>query len=175
MSKTKKTNENELEGLKQDSQNENKQTECPPETQQPVSDEKADQLEQLNDRYLRLCAEYDNFKKRTQKEKADIYTDVVADVMTEVLPVMDTIVRAIEMDGNNEGIQLIKKQLDTILEKIGIEQINPKGEQFNPQLHEAVMHIQDEKIDSNTIVEVFAAGYKYRDKIIRHSMVKVAN
>ncbi|MCK9478423.1 MAG: nucleotide exchange factor GrpE [Firmicutes bacterium] len=156
----------------------NPENDAPVETEcnmagQEQSDE--NELLQLNDKFLRICAEYDNFKKRTQKEKAEIYADATADVIKAVLTVLDTIDRAAEMDGCNEGIRLIQKQLDTVLKGIGVERIKTDGEQFDPRLHDAVMHIQDESIGSNTIVEELAAGYKYKDKIIRHSIVKVAN
>lgn len=134
-----------------------------------------DELTRLNDRYLRLCAEYDNFKKRTKKEKTEIYADATADVIKSVLTVLDTIDRAAEMEGDNEGIRLIQKQLENVLKEIGVERISTEGEQFDPRLHDAVMHVQDEAIACNTIVEELAAGYKYKEKIIRHSVVKVAN
>lgn len=134
-----------------------------------------EQLNQLNDRYLRLLAEYDNFKKRTQRERGEIYSAAAADVIEAILPVLDTISRAMEMDADNEGIKLIKKQFEDSLSAIGVERINAVGEQFDPRLHNAVLHIEDETTGSNTIVEEFAVGYKYKDRIIRHSMVKVAN
>jgi molecular chaperone GrpE len=134
-----------------------------------------DELAILNDKYLRVLAEYDNYKKRTQKEKSDIYTIAVADVIEAILPVMDAICRAAEMEKDSEGILLIKKQLDDVLKQIGIEPINAVGETFDPQLHDAVAHVEDEKYDSNTVIEEYAKGYKYKEKVIRHSVVKVAN
>jgi molecular chaperone GrpE len=122
-----------------------------------------------------VLAEYDNYKKRTQKEKSDIYTIAVADVIEAILPVMDAICRAAEMEKDSEGILLIKKQLDDVLKQIGIEPINAVGETFDPQLHDAVAHVEDEKYDSNTVIEEYAKGYKYKEKVIRHSVVKVAN
>ncbi|OQB15568.1 MAG: heat shock protein GrpE [Firmicutes bacterium ADurb.Bin193] len=137
-----------------------------------ASDER---FNQLNDSYLRLLAEFDNFKKRTQKEKTEIYTNAAADILEAILPVLDTVSRAVNLDPQNEGIALIKKQLDDVLSAIGVEEIPAIGEQFSPELHNAVMHIDDESRGSNIIVEEFAKGYKYKNKVIRHSMVKVAN
>lgn len=134
-----------------------------------------DKLAELNDSYLRLMAEYDNFKKRTQKEKIEIYTSAAADVIEGLLPVIDAVQRAVEIDSDSEGIKLIKKQLDDVFGAIGVEEIKALGEQFDPELHNAVMHIDDEAIDNNTVVEEFAKGYKYKSRVIRHSMVKVAN
>lgn len=136
--------------------------------------EEADDIKQ-DDRYLRLMAEYDNFKKRTQKEKIEIYTSATADVIEAILPVLDATCRAVEIEPESEGLSLIKKQFNDAMKSIGVEEINAVGEQFDPELHNAVMHIDDEAIDNNTIVEEFAKGYKYKNKVIRHSMVKVAN
>ena len=134
-----------------------------------------DELAVLNDKYLRVLAEYDNYKKRTQKEKSDIYTIAVADVIEAVLPVMDAICRAAEMEKDSEGILLIKKQLDDVLKQIGVEPINAVGEKFDPQLHDAAADVEDEKYGSNTVIEEYAKGYQYKEKVIRHSVVKVAN
>ncbi|MDY3303686.1 MAG: nucleotide exchange factor GrpE [Clostridia bacterium] len=137
---------------------------------------------ELNDRYLRLLAEYDNFKKRTVKEKEAIYVDSVGDAVTALLPVIDNFERALnsfkEEDKDTElykGMQMIYNQTIDIFTKLGVAPIAAEGEQFDPTLHNAVMHIEDETIDDNTVVEEFQKGYKYRDKVIRFSMVKVAN
>lgn len=130
---------------------------------------------QHDEQYLRLMAEYDNFKKRTQKEKIEIYTSAAADVVEAILPVVDATFRAVEIESESEGLNLIKKQLIDALKSIGVEEIAAVGEKFDPELHNAVMHIDDETIDNNTVVEEFAKGYKYKNKVIRHSMVKVAN
>ena len=113
--------------------------------------------------------------KSARKRKMDIYTIAVADVIEAILPVMDAICRAAEMEKDSEGILLIKKQLDDVLKQIGIEPINAVGETFDPQLHDAAAHVEDEKYDSNTVIEEYAKGYKYKEKVIRHSVVKVAN
>ena len=140
-----------------------------------AEEEAAEKYNQLNDRYLRLMAEFDNFKKRTVKEKADIYTNAAADAIEAVLPVADTIIRAIEMDKDNEGLRLIEKQLSDALKNIGVETIPAVGENFDPEFHNAIFHVEDESVAENTVVEEFAKGYKYKSKVIRHSMVKVAN
>jgi len=148
--------------------------------EQPVQEE-VDIEKELNDKYMRLLAEFDNFKKRTQKEKIQIYTDAAADVVEAVLPVFDNLQRAIssEVEGDAktvlEGVKLIEKQFEDSLKNIGVTQINAVGEQFDPEMHNAVMHIDDEGLDNNIVVEEFAKGYKYKEKVIRHSMVKVAN
>ncbi len=142
--------------------------------------DKESELCEMTDRYKRLMAEYDNFKKRTVKEKEDIYSSSVKDTVSELLPVIDNLERAIDSfeDKENEhckGVQMVLKQTDEIFKKLGVNEIKAVGEQFNPELHNAVMHIDDETIDDNTVVEEFMKGYTYKDKVIRHSMVKVAN
>ncbi|MDD3766986.1 MAG: nucleotide exchange factor GrpE [Eubacteriales bacterium] len=150
-----------------------------PDAQEEEEKEAKDDLEgkynELSDRFLRLVAEYDNFKKRTQKEKSDIYISATADVIEAILPVADTISRALEMDKDNQGIALIEKQLLDSLKSIGVEVIPAVGETFDPEFHNAVFHVEDENVAENTIVEEFARGYKYKNKVIRHSVVKVAN
>ena len=138
-------------------------------------DDAKNELSELNDKYLRTLAEFDNFKKRTQKEKTDIYVSATADTIEKILPVMDSIDRAIQLDPENEGLNLILKQLKETLSAIGVEEIVSVGEQFDPELHNAVMHIEDENFGNNTVAEEFAKGYKYKTKVIRQSMVKVAN
>ncbi len=137
--------------------------------------QEADKFSELNDKYLRLLAEYDNFKKRTQKEKTDIYTNAAADVIAAILPVLDAVSRAVELEKDSEGLKLLKKQLDDALQAIGVEEICAQGQSFDPALHNAVMHIDDDSQGSSAIIEEFAKGYKYKNKVIRHSMVKVAN
>lgn len=141
---------------------------------------KDEELTASNDRYQRLLAEYDNFKKRTVKEKEAIYTDSVKDTVAELLPVIDNLLRAVDAfkDKNSEeckGVAMVLKQTEEIFSKIGVEEIKAVGEEFNPELHNAVMHIDDETVADNTVVEEFQKGYIYKDKVIRYSMVKVAN
>lgn len=148
----------------------------------PASDENAKKLDELNDKYLRLLAEYDNYKKRTAREKESIYIDTVGDTVTALLPVIDNFERAIasfaEEDKVTEfykGIEMIYNQTVETFEKLGVKKIEALGVEFDPSLHNAVMHIEDETVGDNTIVEEFQKGYTYRDKVIRYSMVKVAN
>lgn len=134
--------------------------------------------EALKDRLARLNAEYDNFRKRTSKEKEGIYTDACEDVLKEMLPVLDNLERAISVEGSAEdikkGIEITIKQFGSALEKLSVEEISNEGE-FDPNFHNAVMHIEDDQYGKNQVVEVFQKGYKRGDKVLRYSMVKVAN
>lgn len=136
------------------------------------------QVETLKDRLLRLTAEYENYRKRTAKEKEGIYTDACTDVLKEVLPTLDNLERAYAADGSVEdlkkGIEMTMKGLQAAFEKLGVEEI-PVDEGFDPNLHQAVMHVQDENLDKNVVAEVFMKGYRKGDKVIRHTVVKVAN
>jgi len=142
--------------------------------------DKEDELSAKNEQYQRLLAEYDNFKKRTAREKEAIYTDSVKDTVAELLPVIDNLLRALDAfdDKQSEqykGVEMILKQTEEIFKKLGVEEIKSVGEEFNPELHNAVMHVEDDAVTENTIVEEFQKGYTYKDKVIRYSMVKVAN
>ena len=132
----------------------------------------------LKERLIRISAEYDNYRKRTTKEKEGIYTEACTDVLKEMIPVLDTLERAIAVDGSVEdfkkGIDMTIKGFKGSFEKLGVEEIDATGE-FDPNLHQAVMHVQDESFGTNSVVEVFQKGYKRGEKIIRHTMVKVAN
>lgn len=143
---------------------------------------KIDELSELNDKYLRLLAEYDNYKKRTAKEKEALKVDSVGDAVTSLLPVIDNFERAIasftDADKETEffkGVEMIYNQTKDAFIKLGVEEIKSLGEEFNPELHNAIMHIDDETIADNTIIEEFQKGYTYGGKVIRYSMVKVAN
>ena len=140
------------------------------------------ELKELVERMQRLTAEFDNFRKRTQKEKERIYIDAVADVVGKFLPVVDNLERAItaaeqeESNGLQEGVNLIFKQIVDALDKLGVKPIEAVGSCFDPEIHNAVMHVEDETLDCNIIAEEFQKGYIYKDEVvIRHSMVKVAN
>lgn len=147
------------------------------------SAEETDPVAEMNDKYLRLVAEFDNFKKRTQKEKIQIYKDAAADVIEAILPFIDNINRATSVevkseDAKNlkEGILLVEKQFGEMLKNLGVTEISAVGEKFDPNIHNAVMHVDDESVDGEEIVvEEFVKGYMYKDKVIRHSTVKVAN
>ena len=148
------------------------------ETVETVEKEKYDEL---YDKYLRLMAEYDNFKKRTQKEKEELFSYATADTIEKLLPVIDNLERAVasvkdeEKNTFSEGIKMVLKQLFELFEKMGVEEIDALGKEFDPNFHNAVMHVEDETAEANIVVEQFMKGYKYKDKVIRYSMVKVAN
>ena len=133
----------------------------------------------VNDKYLRTLAEYDNYRKRTIKEKESIYPEAKATVVEKFLPIMDNFQRAIDSAENKdafyEGVVMLKKQMDEVFTTLGVEEIKAVGEEFNPELHNAVMHVEDEETGENIIVEEFQKGYKIGDRVVRHSMVKVAN
>ena len=137
------------------------------------------QLAAANDRYLRICAEYDNFRRRSQKEKDGLFGDVKADTIRMFLPVYDNLERALKQGTEDEayrkGVELIMSQFEQTLEKLGVTRIESLGQTFNPELHNAVMHVDDEEKGENEIVEVFQQGFKLGDKVIRFAMVKVAN
>ena len=132
----------------------------------------------FKDKLLRTTAEYENFRKRTAKEKEGIYTDACEDVLKEVLPVLDNLERALSVEGSGEnlriGVEMTVRQFNDAFSKLGVEELASEGE-FDPNLHNAVMHVQDEQYGTNEIVEVFQKGYKRANKVLRHSMVKVAN
>lgn len=136
-------------------------------------------LKEQEDKYLRLLAEYDNYRKRSQKEKENAWTTAKADTAKEFLPVYDNLERALKQETTDEayakGVQMIMTQLKTVLEKLGIEEIPALGETFDPNFHNAVMHMEDDSLGENTVAEVFQTGFKIGDKVIRHAMVKVAN
>lgn len=134
--------------------------------------------DELQDKYLRVCAEYDNFRKRTQKERDGIFTDAYSDALKEILPIFDNLERAAlytEPDKLTEGLELIFKSAKEMLSKLGVEEFGAVGEKFDPNIHNAVMHIEDDSVGEEEIIEVFQKGYKRGDRIIRHAMVKVAN
>ena len=131
------------------------------------------------DHLKRNMAEFDNFKKRMQKEKESMYSTIVADFVSELLPVMDNFEKAVDAETKDEsyknGMKMIYSQIDDLLKKAGVEEIEALGKEFDPNYHEAVMHIEDDKYKEKEIVEVFRKGYKLGDKVIRHTMVKEAN
>ena len=131
------------------------------------------------DRYLRLAAEYDNFRKRSQKEKESLWSEAKADTVAAFLPVYDNLERAIRQETADEaykkGVEMTMNQLNEVLKKLGVEQIEALGAPFDPNVHNAVMHVEDENLGENTVAEVFQAGFKLGDKVIRCAMVKVAN
>lgn len=136
------------------------------------------EVEALKDRLLRISGEYDNYRKRTDKEKESLYVEACEDVLKEMLPVLDNLERAISAKGDigdlKKGIDMTLKQFEDSFKKLGVEEISTENG-FDPNLHNAVMHIEDSQYGEKEIVEVFLKGYKKGDKVIRHSMVKVAN
>lgn len=143
-------------------------------------DKKDKQIEELTDRVRRQMAEFDNFRKRTEKEKAAMYEIGAKSVIEKILPVVDNFERGLATAENREdpfvdGMNKIYKQLMTTLESLEVTPIEAVGQEFNPELHNAVMHVDDESVGENMVVEELQKGYKYRDSVVRYSMVKVAN
>ena len=140
----------------------------------------AKQLESVKDQFVRLTAEYDNYRKRTTKEKDNIYQDAKADTIKEFLAVYDNLERAMATEGDEDsphkkGLEMIVHQYQEILKKLGVTEIEAKGQPFDPEKHNAVMHIDDESLGENVVAQVFQAGFMLGDKVIRHAIVQVAN
>lgn len=145
-------------------------------------DKRDQQLEELNDKYQRLFAEFQNYRSRSEKEKSAMYEVGAKAIIEKILPVVDNLERGVaalsEEDLGSpvgEGMNLIYKQMTTALEEMGVTVIETEGKEFDPELHNAVMHEDNEEFGENVISQEFQKGYKYRDSVIRHSMVKVAN
>lgn len=139
-------------------------------------------IEELNDKYMRMFAEFDNFRKRTEQEKTAMFEVGAKNIVEKILPIVDNFERglAVVSEENKEdpfvlGMDKIYKQLITSLEEAGVKPIEALNTEFNPDFHNAVMHIEDENVGENIVVEEFQKGYMYRDSVVRHSMVKVAN
>ena len=164
---------------KQPENKEEAKEEQKPEEKAPAEEKKAGDYAALNDRYLRLCAEYDNFRKRSQKEKDALYGDVRANTLKEFLPVYDNLVRALaqptEDEAYKKGVEMIMAQFKATMEKLGVSEMDCLGKTFDPAFHNAVMHVDDPEKGDNEIVEVFQQGFTMGEKIVRHAMVKVAN
>ena len=138
------------------------------------------ELEAQKNNYLRLAAEYDNYRKRTTNEKASIYSDATAKAVSEILTVADSLEMALKAAENapeefKKGIELVAAQMQSALAKLNVEKFGEVGEEFNPELHNAVSKVEDDSLGENVIAQVFQSGYKTGDKIIRHAMVQVAN
>ncbi len=145
-------------------------------------DKKDEKIEELTDRLTRQMAEFDNFRKRTDKEKSQMYEIGAKDIIDKILPVVDNFERGLgavkeeeKEDPFIQGMEKVYKQLMTTLEGVGVKPIEAVGQEFNPDFHNAVMHVEDENFGENIIAEEFQKGYMYRDSVVRHSMVKVAN
>jgi len=136
-------------------------------------------IDELNDKVMRQMAEFENFRKRSDKEKTQMYDMGAKSILEKILPVVDNFERGLDAaaDGDSfaDGMKMIYKQLMTSLEEAGVKEIEAEGEEFNPDYHNAVMHVEDEELGENVVVEVLQKGYMYNDSVLRHAMVKVAN
>ena len=142
-------------------------------------DKSEQKVEELTDRLKRTMAEFDNFRKRTEKETSSMYIIGAKEIVEKILPVVDNFERGLaqaqEGDAFADGMKMIYKQLTTTLDELGVKPIEAVGKEFNPDFHNAVMHVEDEEVGENIVVEEFQKGYTYKDFVVRHSMVKVAN
>lgn len=161
---------------------ENGQQECTEEKQTEKKDKKDELIDELNDRVKRQMAEFDNFRKRSEKEKSGMFEMGAKSVIEKLLPIVDNFERGLAVlseeakaDPFADGMDKIYRQMTEMLEKIGVKAIEAVGCEFNPDFHNAVMHVDDEETGDNIIVEEFLKGYTYKDQVVRHSMVKVAN
>lgn len=148
----------------------------------PKKDKKDEKIEELTDKLTRQMAEFDNFRKRTDKEKSAMYEIGAKDIIEKILPIVDNFERAFQTVAQEDkedafvtGMEMIYKQILTTLEGVGVKPIEAVGQEFNPDIHNAVMHVEDGEVGENIIVEEFQKGYTYRDSVVRYSMVKVAN
>jgi len=145
-------------------------------------DKKDEQIAELTDKLMRQLAEFENFRNRTEKEKSQMYSVGAKDAIEKILPVVDSFERGIQSIPEGEkdnpvasGMEMIYKQLMTVLADLGVTPIEAVGQEFDPNFHNAVMHVEDEELGENIVAEEFQRGYQYRDTVLRHSMVKVAN
>lgn len=182
--KEKKKQSEPTEEVKTDEKTDEKtenEAECKENSKEESAQSKLEEeLKAKSDAYLRLAAEYENYRRRTTEEKTNIYADATAKAIKEILPIGDSIEMALKSVDNvpeeyKKGLELICNQLKASLEKLNVETFGEVGEEFNPELHNAVMKIEDDSLGENTIAQVFQTGYKTGDKIIRHAMVQVAN
>ncbi len=148
----------------------------------PKKDKRDEQIADLTDKLTRQMAEFDNYRKRTEKEKSSMYEIGAKDIIEKLLPVVDNFERGLAAVSEEDreapfvtGMDMIYKQLMTMLEGVDVKVIEAVGQEFNPDLHNAVMHVEDEEAGENIVVEEFQKGYTYRDSVVRYSMVKVAN
>jgi len=180
------TTENTENIEKEDTQEVTENIEAETENKENKEDKKEvekfkEEYDVLYDKYLRINAEYDNFRKRTVKEKEGIYSDSVVDILKNILPVLDSMEKAMQFADSSEpekileGVKMIHAQFINSLLKIGVEEIKAEGEQFNPEIHNAVFHEEDENQPDNTVTDVLQKGYIKNDKVIRPAMVKVVN
>ena len=156
-----------------------KKQEAPKEEETEKKPSAEQQVKEANDKYLRLMAEYDNYRKRSQKEREALYGDIKADVLNKFLPVYDNLVRALDQPTEDEayrkGVEMIMAQFNKTMENLGVTEIESVGQPFDPNLHNAVMHIENEELPENSLAAVFQKGFKIGDKVVRFAMVQVAN
>ncbi len=146
-------------------------------------DKKDEKIEELNDRLMRQMAEFDNFRKRSEREKSQMFEIGAKDIIEKILPVIDNMERGLatvspevlENDAFAQGMEKVYKHFMTVLDQAGVKPIEAVGGEFNPDFHNAVMHVEDEEVGENIVVEEFQKGYMYKESVVRHSMVKVAN
>lgn len=178
------TEETKEEAVNTIEDSDTKEPETEEKTEEETLEEKLikaeEQVKEAQDKWLRQLAEFENFRKRTNQEKQGMYNNGVRDTIEKFLPVVDNFERAVAATEDKEsstykGIEMILKQMLEVMASMGVEEIPAEGEPFDPNVHAAVMHIEDESCDENVVVEVFQKGYKHGDRVIRPSMVKVAN
>ena len=186
MEENKQTPETEVTEETKAPEAEAPETETPETAVPPEEAPKPDPVEELkaklaaeHENYLRLAAEYDNFRKRTQKERDALYTDIKAETVGKFLPVFDNLQRALKLETADEaykkGVEMTMQGLLEIMGKLNVEVFGEVGEAFDPAIHNAVMHVEDDSLEENSIVEVFQKGFRLGDKVVRFAMVKVAN
>lgn len=180
------TEEVERETVETEEKNDDLETEEPAKEKGKLfkkkKDPKDEKIEDLSDKLLRQMAEFDNFRKRTEKEKTAMYEIGAKDIIEKLLPVVDNFERGFLSVAEEEkgdafvtGMEMVYKQMMTMLEGVGVKPIEAVGQEFNPDLHNAVMHVEDDTVGDNMVVEEFQKGYTYRESVVRYSMVKVAN
>jgi molecular chaperone GrpE len=179
-----KINEEAVEETCKEKCEDSKQTKCEKGDKKKIKEleakleEETKRADDINEKYLRMLAEYDNFRKRSAKERETLYGDAYTDALTSILPVLDNLERAegcADAEGLGKGLELTLKSFRETLEKLGVKEIEALGKTFDPNLHNAVFHVEDESFGENEIVEVLMKGYIRGEKVIRYSMVKVAN
>lgn len=178
--------EKKIDHLREEEQETSSQPEEPVTQEQPPQEATSDELEKLkadyaalNDKYLRMLAEYDNYRKRTARERENIYPEAEAGILTRLLPFVDDLERATSCECSDpeykKGMDMIIGTLKTLFNSLGVEEVGAPGDSFDPNLHHAVMHVEDETLGENVIVEVFQKGYRRGDRLLRCAMVKTAN
>ena len=174
---TENESENEIKSEEKSAPKEKKKFEVELEKAQKEIEKAKSEYDELNDKYVRMLAEYDNFRRRSAKEREGVYADAYCDVISEILPILDNLERAAQYTDDAEkvskGVQMTLKSMTDTLQKLGIEEV--PTETFDPNYHNAVMHVEDDSLGEGVIVDVLQKGYKKGDKVIRYAMVKVAN